>query len=84
MPYPKYNSMSYPNISTYPQIKGGIYLNVNNQIPLLVNNPPSLLKPICSNSRPFYTYLHTKSFSKAMLSGEFEMKQQGVVTKTKC
>ena len=31
MSYPKYNSMSYPNISTYPQIKGGIYLNINNQ-----------------------------------------------------
>ena len=84
MSYPKYNFMSYPNESTYPQTKGGIYLNINDQIPLLVNNPPRLLKFICSNSRPYYTYLHTKSFSKAMLSGELEMKQQGVITKTNC
>lgn len=83
MSNPKYTITSYPfYTTTTPQTRNGIYLSYNNQVPLFVNGKPQMTAVATVDGNPYLWVRHVSSFGQAMLNGELEMPQPGIVVRT--
>ena len=83
MSNPKYTITSYPfYATTTPQTRNGIYLSYNNKVPLFVNGKPQMSAVATVDGAPYLWRRHVASFGQAMMNGELEMRQPGIVTHT--
>ena len=84
MSNPKYTITSYPfYTTTTPQTRNGIYLSFNNQVPLFVNGKPQMTAVATVDGAPYLWTRHVPSFGQAMMNGELEMPQPGVIKTVK-
>ena len=72
--------MPQSRYTTYPQTRSGIYLNLNNKVPLFVNGVPAISQQVCGNSCQQTWHRYVPSFGQDMIDEKIQMSQPGVVT----